>query len=135
QVPITISAVTSDQIQAAGIKDLGKLSAYTPGLTLETGLASPLSRNLNFRGLSVSSGQVFVDGVSLAGSGTPYLGALDHVEVLVGPQSVYFGRSTFQGALNFVTKAPADKFGGKVTAEIGNYGTYDVALMAEGPVV
>jgi iron complex outermembrane recepter protein len=134
-IPIAISAVSADQIQAAGIKDMSTLSAYTPGLHIDQGLTNSLTRFLTFRGLAVSSGQVFVDGISLAGNGTPYLGALDHVEVLVGPQAVYFGRATFQGALNFVTKKPADHFSGRAYGEFGSYGTHEVALTLEGPII
>ena len=32
QVPMAIAAVTAADIQAAGVKDLGNLSLYTPGL-------------------------------------------------------------------------------------------------------
>ncbi len=134
-IPMAISAVSADAIQSAGIKDMRTLAAYTPGLHIDQGLTNNLTRTLTFRGLSTSSGQVFVDGISLAGNGTPYLGALDHVEVLVGPQSVYFGRATFQGALNFVTKKPADHFAGRAYGEFGSYGTHEVALTLEGPIV
>ena len=135
EVPIAISAVGIDKIEAAGIKDLQTLSLFTPGLHIDTGLTNQLGRTLNFRGLSVATGQIFVDGVSLAGNGTPYLGSLDRVEVLSGPQSVYFGRATFTGALNFVTKNPSDSFQGKIVGEYGSFDTSDVALIAEGPLV
>ncbi len=135
EVPVAISAVSVEKIQAANIKDLSTLSFYTPGLNIDPGLTNTLTRNLNFRGLSTSSGQVFVDGISLAGNGTPYLGSLDRVEVLAGPQSVYFGRATFQGALNFVTKRPSDEFQGKISADYGSFSSHDMALTVEGPII
>ncbi|MSO98284.1 MAG: hypothetical protein EXR11_08715 [Rhodospirillaceae bacterium] len=135
EVPMAVTAITAERIDAAGIKTLDQLSIFTPGLTVDVSANSRLLRILTFRGLSASSGQVFVDGVALAGNGTPYLGALDRIEVLVGPQSVYFGRATFQGALNFVTRAPSEAFQGKVQAEYGSFNVSDFAVTVEGPIV
>jgi iron complex outermembrane receptor protein len=141
EVPLAISAVSAQDIEAAGIRDLNTLAQYTPGLWAEAGVNSRNNRQLTFRGLSVSTGQVFVDGAPYAGAGvngaggTPNLGDLARVEVLVGPQSVYFGRSTFEGAVNFVTKDPGDKFKGKVNAEYAKFGTTDDQISLEGPIV
>ncbi|MBM3515981.1 MAG: hypothetical protein FJX59_20050, partial [Alphaproteobacteria bacterium] len=141
ELPIAISSVSVDKIQASNIKDLPTLATFTPGLSIDTSLTNTLARNLNFRGLSTSNSAVlanstvFVDGIALSGNGTPYLGALDRVEVLAGPQSVYFGRATFQGALNFVTKRPSDEVGGQLLAEYGSFNTYDVAFTLEGPLL
>jgi len=137
EVPIAITAVSVDMINTAGIKDLVALSAYTPGLHIDTSLTNATSRTLTFRGLNVVPGQIFVDGVSLAlaGNGNPYLGSLERVEVLAGPQSVYFGRSTFTGALNFVTKRPGDEFKGKAILEYGTFNTADGSMSVEGPIV
>ena len=118
-VPMSIAAVTAADIQSAGVKDLSTLSLYTPGLFVQYGAASTAgtARQLTFRGLSVSTGQVFIDGAPYAGTGNPPVGDVERVEVLVGPQSAYFGRSTFEGALNYVTKDPGDTFKGQINAE------------------
>ncbi len=137
EVPMSIAAVTAADIQASGVKDLSALSLYTPGLWAEYQVAGPGSnqRVLTFRGLSVSSGLIFIDGAPYAGSGTPSVGSVDRVEVLVGPQSAYFGRSTFQGAVNFVTKEPGDTFSGQVNAEIASFGTTDDSLSLDLPIL
>ncbi len=141
EVPVAVAVVNAAAIEAAGIKDIQKLSGYTPGLHIDQGLTSATTRTITFRGLSVvgsasaPAATVFVDGVALAGSGQPYLGDLERVEVLVGPQSVYFGRSTFTGAVNFVTKRPSDTFKGRILAEYGSWNTSDFAVTLEGPLV
>jgi iron complex outermembrane receptor protein len=135
RVPMAITAMTASAIEGAGIKGLDQLSQFTPGMHIDLGLTNSLSRNLNFRGLSVSSGQEFIDGVSISGIGVPYLGDLERVEVLVGPQSTYFGRATFQGALNYVTRRPSNTFSGNIAAEYGSYGTSEVAASFEGPLI
>ena len=136
-VPLAIAAVTAADIEAAGVKDVSQLSAYTPGLFAEYGVNGPGSdrRQLTFRGLSVTSGLVFIDGAPYAGTGSPSVGSVERIEVLVGPQSAYFGRSTFSGAVNYVTKTPGDKFRGQVNAEFAKFDTTDDSISLEGPIV
>jgi iron complex outermembrane recepter protein len=49
---------------------------------------------------------------------------VERIEVLKGPQGTLFGRNTEGGALSIVAKAPSGKFGGRISAGIGNYGAY-----------
>jgi outer membrane receptor protein involved in Fe transport len=49
---------------------------------------------------------------------------LDRVELLKGPQSIFFGNNAVAGALNIVTARPTDTFGGNVRALYGQYGQY-----------
>jgi iron complex outermembrane receptor protein len=90
---------------------------------------------LVFRGLSSSEGTVFIDGAPYAGSAAPDVTDLERLEVLSGPQSVYFGRSTFSGAVNYVTKTPGNEFAGRVSAEAYNYNGRDVTATVEGPLL
>src|SRR5262249_61427 len=75
------------------------------------------------------------DGAPYGGTANPDLTSLDRVEVLVGPQSAYFGRSTFTGAINYVTKDPGDHFKGRVTSEVSSYNSASASLALEGPIV
>jgi len=138
QVPIAISALGSAAIEDIGVKDVLELSAFTPGLYATVGGNGRADRSqtrLTFRGLSVASGLAFIDGAPYAGSRMPDVTDVERVEVLKGPQSAYFGRSTFAGAINFVSKAPADTFKGRVRAEATNYDGADIELSLEGPVL
>jgi len=137
QVPVSISAVGAAQIENVGAKDLIELAQFTPGLHASVGGASRgdrASMRLTFRGLSVAGGLSFIDGAPYAGSRAPDVLDFERVEVLKGPQSVYFGRSTFAGAVNFVTKDPADTFKGRVRAELTNFDGSDTSLTLEGPL-
>ena len=53
EIPIAVAVVNAAAIEAAGIKDIQKLSSYTPGLHIDTGLTSLTTRAITFRGLSV----------------------------------------------------------------------------------
>ncbi len=142
QVPLAISAIGAGQIQDTGVQNLQDLLRFTSGVVSTPGtntgrVGGPFNRGpsaLVFRGLSVATGQVFIDGAPFAGSATPDVTDVSRVEVLKGPQAVYFGRSTYSGAVNYVTKEPGDKFGGYVIGDLANYGTVNLNAGVEGPI-
>lgn len=138
-VPIAISVMSSQTIEATGVKNLNQLAEFTPGLFLKPqGSGSVIDRSLSrlvFRGLSTSEGPVFIDGAPFAGSGAPDVTDVDRIEVLNGPQSVYFGRSTFSGAVNYVTKAPGNRFRGRISAQATTYNGFDGRVMLETPII
>jgi len=137
QVPVSISALGAAEIENVGAKSMIELAQFTPGLHASVGGASRGDRSsmrLTFRGLSVAAGLSFIDGAPYAGSRAPDVLDFERVEVLKGPQSAYFGRSTFAGAVNFVTKDPADTFKGRVRAELTNFDGSDTSLTLEGPL-
>lgn len=142
QVPLAISAVGAEQIQDTGVQNLQDLLRYTSGVISSPGtnqgrVGGPFNRGpsaLVFRGLSVATGQVFIDGAPFAGAASPDVTDVARVEVLKGPQSVYFGRSTYSGAVNYVSKEPGDVFGGHVSGDLSSYSTVDVHASVEGPI-
>lgn len=138
QVPLAITAVTGVEIGAAGMRDLIDLGKFTPGLFASVGGNGRTDRSntrLTFRGLSVANGQKFIDGAPFGSSQTPDLSDVERVEVLKGPQSVYFGRATYSGAVNYVSREPSDTFEGRAAADISTYGGSDITFSVEGPVV
>ncbi|HEY6645040.1 TonB-dependent receptor [Povalibacter sp.] len=137
QVPVAISAVGAAEIESSGVKSMIELAEFTPGLHASVGGAARGDRSsmrLTFRGLSVAAGLSFIDGAPYAGSRAPDVLDFERVEVLKGPQSAYFGRSTFAGAVNFVTKSPSDTFQGRVRSELTNFDGSDTSLTLEGPL-
>ena len=138
EVPLSITAVSSANIEAANIKDVRDVAAYTPGLFVQYSQSgAAIGRSFTFRGLQVSNGgQVFIDGAPYVGQSQPDTGALERIEVLLGPQSAYFGRSTFTGALNYITKAPSmTDFKGKISGEYATFNSTDTQISLEGPIV
>ena len=137
EVPVAISAVTSADIESSGAKDLQELSRFTPGLFASVSGNGRIDRsntNLTFRGLSVASGLTFIDGAPYTGAGSPDITDAARIEVLKGPQSVYFGRSTYSGAVNYVLKEPGEQFAGRIAAEAYSYGSHDLHVSLEGPI-
>jgi len=77
----------------------------------------------------------FVDGMPILGSqGAIGFGNLEQVEVYRGPQSAAFGRSTFGGAINYVTRDPGDAYEGNVSADVNGYGRRLLRGGASGPI-
>jgi iron complex outermembrane receptor protein len=138
QVPIAVSAVTSAVIEDKGLRSIIELAEFTPGLFSQVGgngRTDRASRRLTFRGLSVANGAVFIDGAPYTGSGAPDITDVERVEILKGPQSVFFGRATYSGAVNYVTKAPTDEFSGKIAIDAYKFGSFDGSVSLSGPIV
>lgn len=146
-VPISIQAFNEAEIKASGITDLQALkerSGFQLPPVLSTGAAGRFTGVLIFRGLQASafgdftrdnSGSLFVDGIYISGGPQSVNTAdVERIEVLKGPQSTYFGRSTFGGAVNFITRNPGDRFGGELNVSGTARGTVDGDLSIEGPL-
>ena len=140
-VPIAISALTAKDIYANGISTLEDVALYTPGLAFNNDGADHVSRQfqqLFIRGMSSTvspSVSVFIDGAPVTAGFIPGVEDAERVEVLKGPQSAFFGRETFAGAVNVVTKDPANSFAGTLDALYGSDNWYDIKGSVEGPIV
>jgi iron complex outermembrane recepter protein len=146
-IPVAITAFSAGDIEKAQIFDMREITKFSPGLTFQnTGGNGPGGRGqpyIIFRGMTGSStiprrqtGAVFIDGIYVLG-GTNAVNTVDveRVEVIKGPQNAYFGRNTFGGAVNFITKNPGDTFEGQVSANASTRDSYDANLSVEGPLV
>lgn len=139
-MPLTVTALTSDDIYERGVDNILDLADYTPGFYTET--VAGRSANPYFRGLVVNTGQVdrqnssvFVDGHYVLGTAATFgFNNIERVEVLKGPQSALFGRATFGGAVNYITKTPGDEFEADVDVDISEHHRYDAAVTVSGPL-
>jgi iron complex outermembrane receptor protein len=80
---------------------------------------------------------VVIDGVYRSRNGVGFgdLGDVSQIEVLKGPQSTLFGKSTSAGVINILTAAPSFKFGGNAEFTASNYGGYGGSVEVTGPLV
>ena len=148
EAPLSITVFTAEDISRAGIETLGDISLQTTGLSFQDNIASnrPGRQNtvIRFRGMSPPRGSphqqlagLFVDGVYVTGGSQsiPLL-EVERVEVIKGPQSAFFGRNTFSGAINYVTLNPSlTEFSGKVRVSAGQFDQTNVAASFGGPLV
>ena len=128
-VPITIQAITGDQLQQLNLSNFDDLLRYTP--------------NVTYSGNGPGTGNIFIRGLSSGGSGNQsqsttapfpnvavylddesmqfparnidvYLVDMERVEVLEGPQGTLFGGGAQAGAIRYITNKP------KLDVEEGN---------------
>ena len=142
-IPLAITAFSEEALEARGVEDIEELSAFAPGFNYSKqgnqrgGRAESVVR---FRGMDINDfaptkqlASVFIDGIYVAG-GVSSISFEDvaRVEVIKGPQSAYFGRSTFGGAVNFISKSPGAEPGVDFVASLASGWTRDISLSLEG---
>jgi len=113
--PVSVSALTSKDLEDRGIVSMSDISEFTPSMkvgNIGAGRNDRSFQQIVIRGFTpptvvAQTTSIFVDGVPVS-SATALNNVTDpeRVEILKGPQSAYFGRQTFAGAVNIVTKAP-----------------------------
>ena len=140
-LPLTVTALTNDDIYERGVDNILDLSDYTPGFYTEN--VGGRDSNPYFRGLVVNTAvkdrqnsSVFVDGFFVLGTAATFgFNNIERVEVLKGPQSALFGRATFGGAVNYITKTPGDELELDVDVDLGEHSRSDIALSVSGPLL
>jgi iron complex outermembrane receptor protein len=141
-VPLAITAVSADQIEAAGISSLDDVAAFTPGLIFTNLYGEFLSVPV-IRGIAPTAifrennAAIFIDGVFVSGREGLNASQLDleRIEVLKGPQSTKYGRNAFSGAINMVTARPTDVLEGKADVTIGSDEKRQARVSVSGPLI
>ncbi len=124
-VPVAITAVSKAELERYAIADLNQVSTMTPNLTISP-TSSGAGAILYIRGIGTSSVDAgFDQSVGLVIDDVFYnrgqwvaQGFMDmqQVEVLKGPQTLYFGKNTPAGLVSIKTADPSDSFEGYVRA-------------------
>ncbi len=143
KVPISISAISGDQLAQRQIRAAEDLVTSVPGLQVNGALGEGLPI-FSLRGISmldfslVQNGPiaVYYDEVYKGNFAIMGLGMFDleRVEVLKGPQGTLYGKNTTGGAVNLITRKPNFETGGYASIGFGNFnqitsdGAAEVAL-------
>ena len=141
-IPLTVSAFSEEALKNYNVLRVGDLNALTPGLNYQEGSGRGGAGRFFIRGLTggvagTARASTFIDGVYVANSvGNILFGEMERAEVLLGPQSAQFGRATFGGALNLITKSPnKETWGGSAALSIGSDGERNFDGFVGGPIV
>ncbi|MEP7312661.1 MAG: TonB-dependent receptor plug domain-containing protein [Pseudomonadota bacterium] len=137
-VPLAIDVVSGSQLSSAGVQNLDSLASHVPGLNFES-LWGGINAALVIRGQSQPSSAgdnvgIFVDDVYQAGRATVDVAMLgfDRIEVIRGPQNTLFGRSTFAGAIHYVSQQPGTDPSLTIRAEAGSDSLDGLQLAGSG---
>lgn len=130
ETPIAITAFNADAIENYDIESISDVGGLAPNLEVFQPIGSTFNVGATLRGLGTAEPSlaidpkvgIYLDGVYLArNSGAVFkIVDLERVEVLRGPQGTLWGKNTTGGALNLVTKKPAEEFGVRQTFTMGN---------------
>jgi outer membrane receptor protein involved in Fe transport len=140
-VPLTIRALTGRELQERGINSLSDLAQFTPGLSYSPDLGRTAERPV-IRGISALRPEapqpvsVFVDGLYMRdGVLGVMLDDAQRVEVIKGPQSALYGRSTYAGAINYITVKPGNEFKGVAQATVAQAGETSIFAAVTVPLI
>lgn len=118
-VPIVETAITQSQLENKQTMDLKDVSTLVPGLSLAQTLGAS-GTQVSLRGVGTSASNagidssvaLNIDGLQLT-QGIAYSSAvfdLAQVEVLKGPQALFYGKNSPGGVISLRTADPTDKF-------------------------
>ncbi len=136
ETPIAISVVDEQLLEDRHIQSLHDLAdGGVPSLRVATFESRQSALTVGIRGIVPFDANqtardqgvgVYIDGVYLGRQQglNAALFDIERIEVLRGPQGSLFGRNTEGGAVSIVTRAPTGEFGGKISAGVGNFGSY-----------
>ncbi|WP_044562166.1 TonB-dependent receptor [Azospirillum sp. B4] len=144
KTPVSVAAITGAEIDQKGIVSINNLADQTAGLNINNNSSGRSDRSFQqiiLRGFTPATTDstpvaTFIDGVPVS-SPTAVMSVSnpERVELLRGPQSAYFGRNAFAGALNVVNKQPGNDYGGSVTAMVGTHNNRRLQAEVDGPIV
>ena len=136
--PVTVAVVTSKTIENLNLTTIADISKTTAGLTFDESFGRDANRPV-IRGQANILGQsgvaYFIDGIYFSGSIADYdVDGIERIEVVKGPQSALYGRNTYSGAINIISKTSSDRFRAKVSADIAEHNRYLLTANFSGPV-
>ena len=115
KVPISVTALTQDAMDARGIKDFQDIARFTPGVSIDNSATNAIS----IRGISSSGGAgttgIYIDDTPIQMRSVgfnpddtlPKTFDLERVEVLRGPQGTLFGAGSEGGAVRYILTQPS----------------------------
>ena len=140
-VPISVTAITEQEIEDGDITSLRDIANNTPNFTTYT----PSRNFVNYSIRGSSNFNFFArDPVAFYIDDVPYdyvnfLGVevfdIERVETLRGPQSTLYGKNARAGVVNIITKQPSDEFEFNGNIGYGNFNNFDVQARLSSPIV
>jgi iron complex outermembrane recepter protein len=115
KVPISITALTQDDLDQKGIRDFTEMVRFTPGVSIDTSGTNAIS----IRGISSSGGAgttgIYIDDTPIQmralgfnpDDALPKTFDMDRVEVLRGPQGTLFGAGSEGGTVRYILNQPS----------------------------
>ncbi|MBB5686871.1 TonB-dependent receptor [Sphingobium boeckii] len=144
-VPISITAFGAESIAKQNIQGVDDYFAVTPNVSFVAN-GSRDRRDLAIRGISNQLGAYddvrpatyafYINEFNVsAGTSNPDVVDMERIEILRGPQGVYFGRNAVGGAINIQTRKPTNEWEGAVNVGYSSFDTKRIELIGNAPIV
>jgi iron complex outermembrane receptor protein len=140
--PMSISAMTGEQMQVQGIYSIDQASKFVPNVTLTNDDRANNTR-IVIRGIGggfpdpvfVFGSGMYVDGHYVPTSLGGYMSTVDieRIELLRGPQGTLFGKNVTGGLVNIISTKPQPEFDSSVTLRVAEDGQQDIRAMVNVP--
>jgi outer membrane receptor protein involved in Fe transport len=138
-VPISIDAISQEEIERKGIRSISDVAQFTPSVQFDESFAQSDTR-ITIRGLAPTRGRqnvaILVDGIDLSSEAVVSSGGsllvnqrlldIERIEVVKGPQNALYGRSAFAGAIQYITKKPAEEFESDISVDVNDQDQYSL---------
>ena len=139
QLPISITAFNSKQIENLRLRNIDEISIIVPNLYSSN---PGDKRNVtSIRGITTTSYDpaiaTYIDGVNQF-SLDSYISTLydvERIEVLRGPQGTLYGRNAMGGVINIITKQPTDNGNSFMEVSYGNYSSQRYVAGLKAPLI
>jgi len=141
-VPISMNIIDEFDIEDKNIDDFNDLNNLSSNFSIfdagGSGIVSSSIRGITSDTLveSASIG-IYVDGI-------PYIGTIGNeipihniqrIEILKGPQSTLYGKNSYSGAINIITKAPQNNTNGFVSVGFAEDNKQEYSLNLNTPII
>jgi len=134
KIPVSVVSFDMEEMKKAGMQNINDLASGAVGFSMEKTFGRqadiPVMRGVSWiPGYGSQKASYFIDGVYYAGSiqSLP-LDLIERVEIIKGPQSALYGRRTFSGAINLITRRPNDVFSAYVNGTVGQNGNQQLGV-------
>jgi len=142
-VAVALTALSSQSLEDANVVDISDIGFLAPNVQLQPVSTFPGFATFTMRGIGTGANSirtldptvnVMIDGMVVATQIAGQLDAFDYetVEVLRGPQGIFFGRNSIAGAIQMRTGKPSEEFGGRVKAGVGSQSLVQLEGVIEG---
>lgn len=136
-VPMSVSAVTSADIQMLGIQSQTDIVQHIPNMSFQDNGPAPWYRIRGVGAVVFGDGNespvaIYVDDVyqGFQASHRAPIFDVERIEVLRGPQGTLYGRNAAAGLVHYISVRPTDSLDAHATVQFGSYGQ----VIGEGAV-
>jgi outer membrane receptor protein involved in Fe transport len=148
KVPISVTALTQENIDIRGIKDFQDVARFTPGVNFD----NSGTNNISIRGISSSGGAgttgIYIDDTPIQmralafnpDETLPKSFDIERVEVLRGPQGTLYGAGSEGGTVRYITAQPSLTKSSvyartEVSDTVGGAENFEAGVAVGGPLV